>query len=352
MTVSNFATISDPLGSDSGRFFGSGYKRVNRELSELEIVTSGPAPGSIRGLASIHYPADWSSKGDRQDLRPHLSTIDGLLLAIDLAENYLLYAGGFEARERRRMWVRRFAVRAGTKPSENLQKFDVSAVVVDDARIVGPDSYRTTFECRISELKVTCEIEHGRPRTSPDARRFCATGNLLGDPANRHYGSGYQQRSIAVNNIVLDDAARRVSARVTTIPLRRERQGMEGAYSGAMSMLDALLALAQLSQVLAYECDGVARAQSDTLWMRRCVLTRQSPRWPSSRSADAVAAIERTTLLRVRGATWRTFEVVGEFDGLHGHASLAHRLPGELDCRPPHEQRSALGEDLCSRVAS
>jgi len=104
--------------------------------------------------------------------------------------------------------------------------------------------------------------------------------------------------------------------------------------------------------VLVYECDGLARAQSDTLWMRRCVLARQSPRWPSADAAESTAAIERSSLLSVHGATWRTFEVVGEFDGLHGHASLAHRLPGELDCRPPHEQRSALGEDLCSRVVS
>jgi hypothetical protein len=351
MTVSSFATITDPLGAGRDRFFGSGYKRVTRELSALDIVTSAMAPGTIRGRASVKYPADWSSKGKRQDLRPHLSTIDGLLLAIDLAETYLTHTCGFGAPERRRMWVRRFAVRAGAKPSENLQQFDVSAVETD-SRTTGPGSLCTTFECRIGELRVICEIEHDQPRTPPGPGQFRLAGHILGAPEERHYGSGYQQRSIDVNALVLDHSTRHVSALVTAVPPHRDREGMEGAYSRAMSMLDALLALAQLAQVLVYECDGLARAQSDTLWMRRCVLARQSPHWPSADTAESTAAIERSSLLNVRGASWRTFEVAGRFDGLHGRASLAHRLPGEPVDRPRPEPPSAPGEDQLSRVAS
>ena len=355
MTVTRFATIDEHLGEGCGRFFGDGFKRVQRELSDLDITLPGDGDGEIRCRAILQYPNDWSCKGSRTDLQPHLSTIDGLLITVDLVEAYLSRVYGFDAAQRRRMWLSTFVISAGAAPGKCIDELAVAAIHRSCIRTGAPGTgYRSHFECRIGPLKVRCDVEHPPPGAPSPAQHFSGVVEILGARAGGHYGSGYQRRIVAVRDLTLDSADRRVDATAGSTPHLREGTGFEGAYSRAMSMLDTLLVLAQLAQVLVYDVDSIPRAESNTLWMRRCALRRQSPDRPLAIDATATAAIEQTKRLTLKGATWRTFDVVGRFGGLVGRASLAHQLPERLRSGAPADQsRSAgriatLGDSLTS----
>jgi hypothetical protein len=119
----------------------------------------------------------------------------------------------------------------------------------------------------------------------------------------------------------------RISARVGSVPQLREPDGVEADYPSSLSILEGIVALAQLAQVLIYEVDGLDRSRSNNLWLRRATMTRLNPDEPKASSAEATVSIERTNRLRLRAGTWRTFDLIGEFPGFVASAALAHQLP-------------------------
>jgi hypothetical protein len=328
MTTSRIEAIDDCLGSSRGRFFGEGYKGVARRLTNIEVTPQSADPGVVRGSATLTYDANWSTKGPQGNLRPHLSTPDGLLMAANLVEAYMVHAYRLDAAERRRMWFSQFTFQAGNKPDEELSGFEVSAVHQDC--VADPDSklgYRSTFRARIGGLKITCTLQHERPRDARPAGRFAAVEDLLGPEEQRYYGVGYRARSMQVRDLELDIDSGRIHARVGSAPQLREPDGVEADYPMALSILEGMVALAQLAQVLIYQVDDLERTRSNTLWMRRATLTRLTPEEPQAFSANATVTIERANRLRLGAGTWRTFDVVGEIQGFVAHAALAHQLP-------------------------
>src|SRR4051812_37508327 len=82
-------SIDTHLGAASARFFGEGFKRVAHEVTGL-VITGRPGLGCLTARAQILYPRDWSSKSHGA-LRPHLSSVDALVLAAQLAEAHLVH---------------------------------------------------------------------------------------------------------------------------------------------------------------------------------------------------------------------------------------------------------------------
>ena len=329
MTNSRVEVIDDRLGSSRGRFFGEGYKNVTRRLTSVEVMPhSAAALGEVRGSATLIYDLNWSTKGSRGGLRPHLSTLDGLLMAANLVEAYMVHTHQLDAAERRRLWFSQLTFQASGTPDEELANFEVSAVhidcVADPASMLG---YRSTFRTRIGGLKINCVLEHERPRNVGPAGRFAVIDDLLGPEAQRYYGVGYRARTLQVRDLELDAGAGRVRAQVGSAPQLREPDGVEACYPKSLSILEGMVALAQMAQVLIYEVDGLKRSRSNTLWMRRASMTRLNPEEPSALSANATVTIEREKTLRLGVGTWRTFDLVGEFQGFVARAALAHQLP-------------------------
>lgn len=64
------------LGDHRQRYFGDGHKRTLYGVSEINHNLFG----------SISHSGTWSSKS-QQEVQPHLSTLDGVILACLLAEN-------------------------------------------------------------------------------------------------------------------------------------------------------------------------------------------------------------------------------------------------------------------------
>src|ERR1700759_3650313 len=91
-----FSSIDDYLGPGAARFFGSGYRRVSYGWNGLEV--GDPSGSSMRAAGAVVYPADWSRKRDAVQLRPHLSTIDAMILGTSSAELCLVRQHGLDLR--------------------------------------------------------------------------------------------------------------------------------------------------------------------------------------------------------------------------------------------------------------
>lgn len=275
-------SIDDHLGPRERRFFGEGFKRVQQTLSNIEI-----GENEIRATAGVVFPREWSRKGDI-DQRPHLSTIDVLLFGARLSELYL--GGGLKP------VLRRVQIKAGKAPEEeNLEAFEISARVKETVEYQG--RLLTIFDCQVGSLTVTCEIEHDKGERS-DLEALELDVHDLG------------KRQL-ITDVVLDG--------------ERARAQVDIDGGETVSMVDTFVIGLQLGQALLYELDGVSRAESNTLWMRKTSLELIDSR-PVTGPIEIEAVLEESRLLEAKTGTWRSADIVTEFHGIRLRCSVAHQI--------------------------
>lgn len=319
----HFASIDDMLGSREKRFFGVGFRKVHHELKEIRVGERW-----VEAQASVMYPSDWSKKSENEELRPHLSSIDALVLSIQLNEIYLIHRFGLDEQEREKMWLRRFVMKAGSTPQENLSQFDVRSEHLETKS--SPDArggHLSIFEAQIGTIKVDCEIEHGLGEENAQSGFYPTGDEILGTPDGRYYGNGYRYPIQRIENVAIDIDKQSAKSMVTIEQTDAEqKQGIEGFYRPSVSMIDCMTIIAQLGQALLYQLDNIHRSESNTLWMKKIVMESKRP----DQAYDAFAAsthIIKSKLLKVRGGTWRSSDMFGQCQGIHVHYTVAHELP-------------------------
>ncbi|MEK8145194.1 AvrD family protein [Streptomyces sp. M10(2022)] len=224
--------------------FGSGYKRVVQDLRD--ITTDGSAePGALAtARGTLTYPQDWSLKSGADELRPHLSSIDALVMAATLAEVHVSRAFGLTAAEQRRTWLQHADVRAGSSPHEDLSDFPVRGRLL---AVDGPASQQSeltsTFDCRIGGLRVRCTLAHERGAGHEGLATYADAAEALGPARARHYGEGYKHRDQHADQVYVNLDRQRVRGRQRVVATERdaETHGAEAAYGPSVSLVDALV---------------------------------------------------------------------------------------------------------------
>ncbi|MEV5754662.1 AvrD family protein [Actinoallomurus sp. NPDC052308] len=325
-------SVDEFLGPRQWRFFGEGFKRSRHRMSTIRITTGPDGSGQVESRASVAYPADWSRKGD-VDQRPHLSTIDVIVIGAQLAEMYLVHTRRLDREQRRRMAVRRIKVKAGRRPVEE----DLSGFAAT-AHVSGPlaqcrnshDLLTTSVECTVATMQIQFDICHEAGRPYPGPGSYESPQVLLGDAGARLFGAGYKVRRQLVDNVDVDLTAQtaRAVVRVLLDPgATAPNQGLEGERPASATVIDCFVAGLQLGQVLLYELDGVPRARSNTLWMRRTVLECAVPRPALEGPTPVIAFLDNTRLLKnSKAETWRSADIVAELHGIGMRCSVVHLL--------------------------
>jgi len=330
-TQLTYRSIDEYLGPADNRFFGCGFRRSEHQVTELVTTPADAAEPGARATVTVEYPRDWSKKTADTDLPPHLSSIDILLLGAQLAEAHLTHAYGLDRAMRSRMWLRKVTLRASTTPQEDLTGMPAlatlrktSAVADDSGRFV------SVYDCTVGVMRTRCEIEHEIGRRSSTERSGPSLEDLLGPPASRYFGGGFRLRSQSIRDVSVDMSSLQADAQVLIASTREGHaapEGIEGAYQPSASMIDCFVVALQMAQVLMYELDGVARRDSNTLWMLQTVLEADKPDRPFAGPLAAHTAIAGKHLLKLRGGTWRNVDIKGGCAGIALRASLAHELP-------------------------
>ncbi|MEV5882464.1 AvrD family protein [Streptomyces sp. NPDC052020] len=321
------ASVDDHLGPAEQRFFGLGFRRVGYDIGELRL-TRGTG-GAVRATSSVSvsYPADWSKKAAGTDLRPHFSTVDGLVVAAQLAEACLTGL----VTDLRDGWLRRVRVTAGGTPQEDLERLPAEATLRRTHPLTGePGRAVSLVDCAVGTMRVRCEVVHASPTgTVRDTHAYSGLDALLGPAPDRYFGTGFTTRRQLIRGVAVDHRALRADAVLTvahedgaSVPTA----GMEGAHQPSVSLIDAFVTALQLAQIMLYDLDGMRRQDSNTLWMRQTTLTASRPDRPTE-AIPVTTRLDEPGLLHMGGGTWRTLDVVAELAGLHVRSAVAHQLP-------------------------
>ena len=325
-----YGSVDDYLGPAETRFFGRGFQRAEYQISEVRVQPGREDRPEVRATVSVSYPADWSRKRDNIDLRPHLSTVDMLVLGVQFSEVALLHTYELDEEQRRDLWVRKVTLTAGTTPQEELTGLTGSAVPRETRP--APDSADTqisVFDCAVGVMRARVEIEHPTRQARAATGTYSSLEDVLGAPGLRYYGDGFKLRRQYVENVRVDMMELRATADVRLDPAGSESatRGVDGRYQPSVSLVDCFVTNLQLAQVLMYELDGVPRQESNTLWMLRTVLDAAKPVRPFGEALPTEVAITGKHLVPLRGGTWRNVEIRGGCGGVDLRASFAHELP-------------------------
>ncbi|MEV0092292.1 AvrD family protein [Streptomyces sp. NPDC050738] len=327
-------TVDDYLGPGETRFFSRGYQRADYTVYGITAHPAGAEGPAVTAKADIGYPADWSKKTADEDLRPHLSTVDALVLGVQLAELHLAHAYGLDAADRSAMRLRKVVLRAGGAPQEELEGIALSAtlkatVAEESAR----GGHRSVYDSTVGGLRVRCEIDHPLRTKATAPARYDALTDALGPGEPRFYGEGFKLRRHTVEDVRVDMGAltAEATARFTAVSDTAPTEGIEGAGPPVVSLVDCFVVNLQLAQVLMYELDSLTRESSNTLWMMQTVL--EAPEDPQPLAVPVSGALETATTLTaarklpLRGGIWRTVELHSRMAGIEMRCSFAHELP-------------------------
>lgn len=324
------STIDDYLGPAERRFFGAGYRRAAHRVVDVLVTPHAGKGPVVTAEATVEYPPDWSRKVDEIDVPPHLSSIDILVLGVQLAEAHLAHGYGLGPDQRRHARLRRVKLIAGPAPQEELTALPARTVLLNTGLLAdSPGMHVSAYECRIGVMRVRCEIAHAAPSLADQPVRFGRLEDGLGSVESRYYGTGFTLRPQRLTSVTADTEHHSASASVSVERLSATPEGIEGATQPAFSPIDCFVSSLQLAQVLMYEMDGIRRAESNTLWMLQTSidLTRPrvgiDPQKPSTVRVDVTGA----HLLKLHGKPWRNTEIFSELGGITLRSSLAHELP-------------------------
>lgn len=335
-----YRSIDDYLGPSETRFFASGYRRARYDVRDLTVTSDGDQE-TVTAAVSVAYPADWSTKAERTDLRPHLSTIDVLVLAVQLSEAHLAHACRLDGSQRRASRLRKVSLRAGQVPQEDLDGMSASAVQRSTTPVRGSEQAVSVYDCAVGALRARVEIVHPLPHPPVSRKRDTAARRIgrheslaavLGPAGERYYGDGFQRRRQLIQDVAVDMEALAATALVRVEPtaeINVPAEGIEGDLQPSFSMIDGFVASLQLGQVLLYELDTISRERSNTLWMVRTVLEAADGSRPCTGPLPARMAISRKHLVSLRGGTWRNVDFEGACGGITLRASFAHQLPAD-----------------------
>lgn len=323
--------IDDLLGPARDRFFGSGYRKVDHHLRDLEIETAADSSARVTAAATVGYPVDWARKDDGAVHAPHVSSVDALVFGVSLCEAYLAHRYGLDDAQRARMWLQRVDMRAGSQPQENLAGFNVHARLKATGPVEG-GRHRvriSVFECVIGTMKLRCAVMHEVTDRAPTDGSYRDVDDVLGPADDRYYGGGYRGNQYDVRDVKLDNANTYAEAAVNSTPAPgpEPAAGLEGAYQPAVSMINSILLTAQLAEVILYRTDGIERGQSDTMWLRSISMESPDPRRPALGRFSGALAVTKNRTVELGGARWRILDTVAYCHGIEQTGSVAHRLP-------------------------
>lgn len=319
--LEKYESIDAVLGPAAGRFFGLGYRLTDPRLRAVTVEAEG-SEWRLAAKADAAAGVTWSVKGEQQQ-RPHLSTTD--LIVLSIAAAYELLARLVPLDDLASWWIETVSVTAPSRPVEgDLAALPVAGSVFVSALLPGS---AVPVDLVIAGFAVQLVLRG--PATVPDR---CAASNQAGRDVKDHPGDGvycgvYRSRSPRISDVSLGDTAQAT----VSIPSAEQRPsselcGFEAAYQPALNLVDAFVATLQLGQALLYRLDGIARSDSDTLWMRKTVMT--TPHAPTAQTGSELAVrLERSRVVPMDQDEWRLADIVGTFSsGVTVSCSVAHRL--------------------------
>ncbi len=323
-SCSQHCSADDILGPKASRFFGTGYRHVVQQIREARVDSVAQTASAI---SEVKYPDTWSRKRERE-LKPHLSSIDGLVLGAQLCEVFLREACGLDSAEIARSWICQIGLKAGQSPTLDLGAVPMQVSLLGTRKerksLCG---YQSEFDVQVGTMVGRLTIDHPRVKPRHMVERVADLDYL--DQDERFYGARYRDIHVAVENVLQNDHEKRARARVVpslNADAPQVKSGLAADYHPFISAIHAIVATAQLAQIVMYRLDGLVRERSNNLWMRRIAITAPMP-MVTPPDFWIETGVTSTTLVPVKGRKWRSAEFGLGFPSLTADYCVAHELP-------------------------
>jgi len=301
------ASLEDLLGPSEGRYFAAGYRGVVHSLAPVAEEAGADAPPTT--TATVRYPRDWSTDGAGRPRTPHLSSVDAVILVTLAFERVL----GPDAADR---WISDVELRGGTEPW-----WDLDAVPVTVA--AEPTADGTRLSGKVGNIRAVLQRRDSRRQSGPVSRTAPprdAAPSVYGDAFRRtvattrvHPVDRVTQSVRAAHRFTADDSESSPAA-----------SGIEAAYPPALTVLDYLVTMGQLTQVLVFELAGTGRAAVGNLWMRSLRILGVPHPEPLPATLTTTTTLVRDRLLTRAGSAVHDVLVVSEAsNGVRAEGKLA-----------------------------
>lgn len=318
--ILTLADIDDYLGPGDSRFFGSGYRRAEYQLGPVRNEDD-----ALRSNVAISYPSNWSTKKAGTDLRPHLSTVDTMILGAEFTERLLATVLGLSSDQRAAATVRKIVIQAGTQPEESLDCVQVEAQIAKSSQSDN-GSTETTTRVQIGQMRTRLVVSHEANAGSPAPQGESADiGRALAPAQSRYWGSGFRFGRQTISPVHADIGKLTASGGLSIAPLPESIASGLGGRPEGPTPVDAFVTVLQLAQVLLYEMDNIPRADSNTLWMQQAILEVDDNAAPENR--EARVEITDSRLIELPDGRWRNVNFTGSAGRFGLRCVFAHRLP-------------------------
>jgi len=315
--------IDEILGDSATRYFGAGFRQVRHRLYDVRVDVRNRSANLV---VEVQYPSAWSKKRNRE-LQPHLSTIDAMTVAADLAELYLRQAYGLSAADAARCWIRRSVMKASATPTTDLAHVSASTTLErTEASADAICGHFSQLKCVIGSMNVELVVDHPIVEATNHSASYAQIDDALGPAACRHYAEGHKGTFIDLSDIVADAPDRAAATMILQpSPAPGAPDGLSASYEPFVSMMHALVAAAQMSQVVLYQFDQITRETSNNMWLRRLAMEMHRPT-TIDRPLLIQTWITKTNVLPMKASQWRSANFVTSFPGIQMDYNLAHEL--------------------------
>ena len=303
-------SIDSQLGEASDRFFGEGFTRVKHRVKPTHASAE-----LTKFDISSEYPDDWSRKG-KQNQGAHLASVDAMVLSARMAEHHLRTAvDGIDVAA---CWISYCALEPGNEAVDVSRPLTAS---LDASANPARPGTSVTFRCQLSSFRVRMTVEIAFTDRDIEKSQNSRPG---------YYSEGYKHidRKLCSATSAPGDSRIHSFFALSDPVTPSGYSGLESAHGSVVTFVDANILAAQLGQVYVYELDGIDRASSRTLWLRKAEFTRSHP--PSGRQYEGVARVDliKTLLIDRPTVCWRTATLQAHLGDVSVSYSLAHDISG------------------------
>jgi hypothetical protein len=294
MTISFLKSIDQILGDRRDRFFGHGYLKNTQIVSRAKTVGSATNPG-LAWRGGVQTASDWSIKdGVRQS--PHLSTIDAVELSLQCVRSMASVVS--EVAGDPDTMIKSIHIVAGNAPVDgDLSDIDILGQL--DRQQDGTSTLSLTIANMSVEIALDPHLTDTSRLEYPGRQPLSVQDILL------HVDKNLDDPIIGAAMAEPDSAE----------------------WSNGWSHSTCFVATLQLGQALLYSLDGIDRASSNTLWMKRASFERLGVIPAFSNGQPIHVELRNVRRYDKPDGTWRRADIVGVVANRRIVCSVTHKLP-------------------------
>lgn len=288
----------DFLGSSSNRYFSSGFKKTEHTVRNAIVEN-----GILFAELEIRWPQKWAEK-EGVLMKPHFGSLDFFLFSVYLVEMYLISVERRNGNDINNAWISGFSFKTGANCIEN-DYVPASCKLVSSSSGNGQVSH--IFEIRIcgTVVHLTILLPENSDEITPDTRD-------LHPVESSYYYSGYKQTSRDIQNIVVDTAQNKITAKYKLEnDINAVYEGLGNSQMPCITFCDLVLAGGQLSQILLFAKDNTTRERASNLWLRKIHSTNIRP---IRGEVDIEATVNSSKIISIKDSHYNCADVTIRFN--------------------------------------